>query len=252
MELQRMGHDLAAEQQQKTISPLRITAWWRGLHNSMKLWVMPCRATQDGLVIVKSSDESWSTGQGNGNPLHGQYEKVKRYDTGRWDPRLKNVQYATGEEWRTITKSSSKNEAAGSKQNQCSAVDVSDGECKVWCCKEQYCIGMWKVRSTNQGNMDVFKQEMTRRNTDFFQFSSVTQSCPILCDPMNHSTPGLPVHHQLPEFTQTYIHRVGDAIQPSHLLSSPFPPAPNPFQHESLFQWVNSSHEVAKVLEFQL
>ena len=73
-----------------------------------------------------------------------------------------------------------------------------------------------------------------------------------LCDPMNHSTPGLPVHHQLPEFTQTHVHRVGDAIQPSHPLSSPSPPALNPSQHQSLFQWVNSSHEVAKVLEFQL
>ena len=86
----------------------------------------------------------------------------------------------------------------------------------------------------------------------FMHFSSVTQSCPTLCNPMNHSTPGLPVHHQLPEFTQTHVHQVGDAIQPSHLLSSPFPPAPNPSQHQSLFQWVNSSHEVAKVLEFQL
>jgi len=84
------------------------------------------------------------------------------------------------------------------------------------------------------------------------QFSSVTQSCPTLFDPMNCSTPGLPVHHQLPEFTQTHVHRVGDAIQPSHPLSSPSPPAPNPSQHQSLFQWVNSSHEVAKVLEFQL
>ena len=62
----------------------------------------------------------------------------------------------------------------------------------------------------------------------------------------------IPVHHHLPEFTQTHIHRVGDAIQPSHPLPSPFPPAPNPSQHQSLFQWVNSSHEVAKVLEFQL
>ena len=69
------------------------------------------------------------------------------------------------------------------------------------------------------------------------QFSSVTQSCPTLCDPMNRSTPGLPIHHQLPEFTQTHIHRVSDAIHP---LSSPYPPAPNPSQHQSLFQWVNS------------
>ena len=80
------------------------------------------------------------------------------------------------------------------------------------------------------------------------QFSSVTQSCPTLCDPMNRSTPGLPVHHQLPEFTQTHVHRVSDSIQLSHPLSFPSPPAPNPFQHQSLFQWVNSSREVAKVL----
>jgi len=73
------------------------------------------------------------------------------------------------------------------------------------------------------------------------QFSSVTQSCPTLCDPMNCSTPGLPVHHQLPEFTQTPVHWVSDAIQPSHPLSSPSPPAPNPSQHQSLFQWVNSA-----------
>ena len=68
------------------------------------------------------------------------------------------------------------------------------------------------------------------------QFSSVAQSCPTLCDPMNRSTPGLPVHHQLPEFTQIHVHRVGDAIQPSHPLSSPSPPALNPSQHQSLFQ----------------
>ena len=84
------------------------------------------------------------------------------------------------------------------------------------------------------------------------RFRSVAQSCPTPFDPMNRSTSGLPVHHQLPEFTQTHIHRVGDAIQPSHPLSSPSPPAPNPSQHHSLFQWVNSSHAVAKVLEFQL
>ena len=72
------------------------------------------------------------------------------------------------------------------------------------------------------------------------QFSSVAQSCLTLCDPMNRSTPGLPVHHHLPEFTQTHIHRVRDAIQPSHPGSSPSPPAPNLSQHQSLFQWVNA------------
>ena len=84
------------------------------------------------------------------------------------------------------------------------------------------------------------------------QFSSVAQSCPTLWDPMNRSMPALPVHHQLPEFTQTQAGRVGDAIQPSHPLSSPSPPAPIPSQHQGLFQWVNSLHQVAKVLEFQL
>ena len=84
------------------------------------------------------------------------------------------------------------------------------------------------------------------------QFCSVAQSCPTLCDPMNHSTPGLPVHHQLPEFIQTHAHRVCDAIQPSHPLSPPSPPAPNPSQQQGLFQWVSSSHQVAKVLKFQL
>ena len=68
------------------------------------------------------------------------------------------------------------------------------------------------------------------------QFNSVAQSCPTLCDPMNRSTPGLPVHNKLPEFTQTHVHRVSDAIQPSHPLSSPSPPDPNPSQHQSLFQ----------------
>ena len=84
------------------------------------------------------------------------------------------------------------------------------------------------------------------------QFSSVAQSCLTLCDPMNHSTPGLPVHHQLREFTQTHVQWVRDAIQPSHTLSSPSPPALNLSQHQGLFNWVSSSHQVAKVLEFQL
>jgi len=85
-----------------------------------------------------------------------------------------------------------------------------------------------------------------------FQFSSVTQSCLTLCDPMDCSTPGLPVYHQLPEFTQTHVNWVGDAIQPSHPLSSPSPPAFNLSQYQGLFQGFSSSHQVAKVLEFQL
>ena len=98
------------------------------------------------------------------------------------------------------------------------------------------------VRLVKGGWKDSFSQSV----------SSVAQSCPTLCDPRNRSTPGLLVHHQLPESIQTLVHRVSDAIQPSHPLSSPSPPAPNPSQHQGLFQRVNSSHEVAKVLEFQL
>ena len=115
---------------------------------------------------------------------------------------------------------------------------------------------MWLFQSSTY--FDIFQYTNIFQSTSMFfmmvsvQFSSVAQSCPTLCNPINHSTPGLPVHHQLPEFTQTHVHRVSDAIQPSHPLSSSSPPAPNPSQHQSLFQWVNSSHEVAKVLEFQL
>ena len=82
-----------------------------------------------------------------------------------------------------------------------------------------------------------FKEEsVLSTSISSVRIRSVSQSCPTLCDPMNRSTPGLPIHHQLPEFTQTHVHRVSDAIQPSHPLSSPSPPAPNPSQHQSLFQ----------------
>ena len=84
------------------------------------------------------------------------------------------------------------------------------------------------------------------------QFSSVPQARPTLCDPVDCSTPGLPVHHQLPEFTQTHFHWVSDAIQPSHPLSFPSPAAFNLSQHQGLFKWVSSLHQVAKILEFQL
>ena len=87
------------------------------------------------------------------------------------------------------------------------------------------------------------------------QSSSVAQSCPTLCNPMNRSVPGLPVHHQLPEFTQTHVHQVSDAIQPSHPPSSPFPPAPNPSQHQSfpmsqLFAWSGQSTGVSALASF--
>ena len=137
-------------------------------------------------------------------------------------------------------------------KKQYPVVDVTCDRSKVQCCKEQYCIETWNVRSMNQGKLEVVKQERARVNVDILgiselkwtrmgefnsvQFSSVAQSCPTLCNPMNRSTPGLPAHHQLPEFTQTHVHRVSDTIQPSHPLSSPSPPAPNPSKHQSLFQ----------------
>ena len=94
--------------------------------------------------------------------------------------------------------------------------------------------------------------QITTAQWEYIWISSVTQSCLTLCDLVNCSTPGLPVHPQLPEFIQTHVHWVSDAIQPSHPLSSPSPPALDLSQHQGLFQWASSSHQVAKVLEFQL
>ena len=103
----------------------------------------------------------------------------------------------------------------------------------------------WRLNNTLLNNKEVTEEirkeikrfQGTNDNENLsVQFSLVAQSCPTLCDPMNRSTPGLPVHHQLPEFTQTHVHRVSDAIQPSHPRSSPSPPALNPAQHQSLFQ----------------
>ena len=108
----------------------------------------------------------------------------------------------------------------------------------------QYLCGMEKITLKLLNNCSFWTRSV--------QFSSAAQSCLTLYNPINCSTLGHPIHHQLLEFSQTRVHRVDDTIQPSHPLSSPSPPAPNPWQHQSLFQWVNSSHEVAKVLAFQL
>ena len=201
-------------------------------------------------------------------------------------PRLVGAQYAPADQWRN---NSRKNEEMEPKQKQHPVVDVTGDGSKVRCCKEQYCIGTWNVRSMNQGKLEVVKQETARvsinilgiselrwtwmgefnsddhyiyscgqeslgrnrvaiivnkrvwnavlgcnikndrMNSVYFQgksfnitvqFSSVDQSCPTLCDPMNRSMPGFPVHHQLPEFTQTHVHRVSNAIQPPHPRSS--------------------------------
>ena len=114
-----------------------------------------------------------------------------------------------------------------------------------------YILGGSKITADADCSHDIKRHLLIGKKvmTDLVQFTSVSKSCPTLCNPMNHSTPGLPVHHQLLEFTQTHVHQVSDAIQPSHPLLSPSPPAPNPSQHQSLFQRVNSLHEVAKVLE---
>ena len=131
---------------------------------------MLCRATQDGQVIAENSDKMWSTGGGHGKPLQyfcfeNPMNSMKRQiDMMLEDEpsRSEGVQYATGEEWRAITNSSRKNDVAGPKENQCSVVDVSGGESKVQCCKEQYCTGIWNVRSVNQGKLHVVNQEMAR------------------------------------------------------------------------------------------
>ena len=115
---------------------------------------------------------------------------------------------------------------------------INNGDKSIQLCRGK----LWTLNRT----LKVLSQSVSQ------SASSVVQSCLTLCDPMNHSTPDLLVYRQLPGFTQTHVHRVSDAIQPSHPLLSPSPPAPNPSQHQGLFQWVNSPHEVAKVLEFQL
>ena len=105
------------------------------------------------------------------------------------------------------------------------------------------CWTIWEVPKINHYKAEKKKQS--------HQFSSVAQSCPTHCNAMDCSMPRLPVYHQLPELTQTHVHWVGDAIQPSHPLLFPPPPAFNLSQHQGLFKWVSSSHQVAKVLEFQ-
>ena len=107
--------------------------------------------------------------------------------------------------------------------------------------------------ASSLSSLTFIKRLFSSPSLSAIQFSSVAQLCPTLCDPMNHSTPGLPVHYQLLESAQTHVHRVDDAIQPSHILSSPSPLAFNLSQHQGLglFQWVSALHQVAKVLEFQ-
>ena len=130
---------------------------------------MPCRAPQDGPVMVESSDKTWSTGEGNGKPLQyscleNPMNSMKRQKDRRLRdalPRSVDGQYAPGEEWRNFSR---KNEEIEPKQKQHPAVDVTGDGSKVQCCTEQYCIGTWNVRSMNQGKLEVVKQAMARVN----------------------------------------------------------------------------------------
>ena len=131
---------------------IKLIIWTTALSNSMKVGAMPCRATQERWVMVEISDKTWSTGEGNGKPLQYSCLENPMNSTKRQKdrtlkdelPRLVGAQYATGKEWR---KNSRKNEEMEPKWKQCPVVDMTSNGSKVWCYKEQYCIGTWNVRS---------------------------------------------------------------------------------------------------------
>ena len=144
----------------------------------MKLWAMPCRATQDGWVMVESSDKMWSTREGNGKPLqYSCLENPMNSMKRRKDRTLKGefsrsvgAQHATGNQWKN---NSRKNEEMEPKKKQHLVVDITGDGSKVWYCKEQYCIGTWNVRSMNQGKLEVVKQEMARVNVNILGISEL-------------------------------------------------------------------------------
>ena len=139
---------------------------------------MLCRATQDRWVMVESSDKMWSTGEGNSKPLQYSYPGNPKNSMNRQKdrtlkdelPRLVGAQYATGDQWRN---NSRKNEEMETKQKQYPVVIVTGDRSKVWCCKEQYCIGTWNVRSMNQEKLKVVKQEMARVNINILGISEL-------------------------------------------------------------------------------
>ena len=159
-------------QKKMSACPSTLPSWQSTLSNSMKLWAMPCKSTQDGWVTVESSEKTWSTEEGNGKHLQHSYLENPLNSTKRQKdmtlqdelPRLVGAQYVTGEERKS---SSRRNDDAEPKQKQCPFVDVSDGENKVWCCKEQYCIGTWNVRSMNQGKLEVVKRRWQEWTSTF-------------------------------------------------------------------------------------
>ena len=146
----------------------------------MKLWAMPCRATQDGWVLLESSDKMWSTGEGNGKPLqYSCLENPMDHMKSQKDmtlkdelPRFIGAQYTTGDQWRN---NSRKNEEMDPKWKQHPLVDVTGDGSKVWCCKEQSCIGTWNIRSINQDKFEVVKQ-MASVNTDILGISKLKWS----------------------------------------------------------------------------
>ena len=153
-----------------------LITWTTALSNSMKLWAMPCRATQDGQVMLESSDKTWSTGEGNGKPLHysclknlmNSMKKQKVRTLKDELPRSGGTQYATGDQWRN---NSRKNEETEPKKNP--VVDVTGDGSKAQGCKEQCCIGTWNVRSMNQGKLEVVNQEMARVNINILGISKL-------------------------------------------------------------------------------
>ena len=206
----------------------------KGLVYSVKLWAMLCRVTQ-GRIIVKSSDKMWSTGGGNGKPL--QYSTSPSLIT--WKPLTVWITTNCGKFFKDGNTASP---YLSLEKPMCRSINYSKN--LTW--------NSWLVQNWERSMTRLYFCHLVYITYMQSQFSLIPQLCPTLCYPMDCSTPGPPVHRQLPEFIQTHVHRVGDAIQPSHPLLSPSPSAFNLPQHQSLFQWISSSHQVAQVLEFQL
>ena len=143
----------------------------------MKLWAMPCRATQDGWVMVESSNKTWFTGEGHGKLLHyscleNPMKRQKDKDTERWTPQVSRCPICY---WRRVEKYSRKNEETEPKQKQHPVVDVTGDGSKVQCCKEQFCIGTWNIRSMNQGELEVVKQDMATVKNNIWGMSTKCQ-----------------------------------------------------------------------------
>ena len=161
---------------------MKLITWTTALSNSVKLWAMPCGATQNGQVMVESSDKTWPTGEGNGKPLQfygleNPMNSIKRQkDMTLKDelPRSVGAQYATREEWRNNSRNIEEMEP---KRKQHPRVDVTGDGSKVWYCKEQHCTETWNAWSMNQAKLEVVKQAMARVNIDNFRNQSTKMVC---------------------------------------------------------------------------